>query len=178
MQMSGIYAIRHNEIGSLYIGSAKSISLRWQDHKKMLRGNRHHSTHLQNAWNKYGEACFTFKVLLFCEVEDLLTYEQKAIDSYKPAYNVRKIAHNQTGFKHSEESKAKMSSSHKLSESSKKHRESMAKERKGKAGSKHSEETRRKMSDSHKGLTAGANARWGKKRAEEDAILRSFGYEH
>jgi group I intron endonuclease len=178
MQASGIYTIRHNESGNLYVGSAKSIKLRWQHHKKMLRANRHHSTYLQNAWNKHGEESFTFEVLLVCKVEDLLIYEQRAIDSFKPAYNVRKIAHNQTGFEHTEETKVKMSLSQKSSEAAKQHRENLAKERKGKTGNRHNEETRRKMSESHKGLNAGANARWGKKRAEEDEILRSFGYEH
>lgn len=62
----GVYAIRHIESARAYIGSAKNIYNRWRGHKSDLRYGNHHSPHLQNAWNKYGEAAFVFEVLEVC----------------------------------------------------------------------------------------------------------------
>ncbi len=67
--MKGIYGITNAVNGKVYVGSSKSISRRWKEHRKMLRGNIHHSSHLQYSWNKYGEENFTFEVIE--EVEDV-----------------------------------------------------------------------------------------------------------
>jgi hypothetical protein len=36
----------------------------------LLRGNRHHSHHLQAAWNKYGEASFVFELLAVVDCDN------------------------------------------------------------------------------------------------------------
>lgn len=42
----------------------------------------HHSKHLQNAWNKYGEKAFVFSCLEKCKPEDLLFLEKEYILKY------------------------------------------------------------------------------------------------
>ena len=60
---SGIYAIVHIETGRKYVGSAVNLTKRWNIHRHGLRNKKHHSAALQRAWDKYGEAAFSFEVL-------------------------------------------------------------------------------------------------------------------
>ena len=60
------------------------------EHKYYLNLNRHHSGHLQNAWNKYGADNFKFEILEYCTEEIMLDKEQEYLDKLKPAYNVSK----------------------------------------------------------------------------------------
>lgn len=106
-EKTGIYTIT-SVAGKQYVGSAVNFSLRWNVHKHCLRKGNHHNKPMQNAWNKHGEDYFTFKKIIFCEKEDLIIYEQLAMDALKPKYNVLKIAGNSLGFKHTEESLKKM----------------------------------------------------------------------
>lgn len=112
---SGIYSITNTINGKVYIGSASNIRLRWNFHRSLLGRGKHHSKKLQNSWNKYGDDYFEFKVLLECSVENLLLYEQRAIDSFCAAgelgYNVLPTAGSNYGFKASEDTKKKMSAS-------------------------------------------------------------------
>jgi len=78
----GIYKITNIVDGKFYIGSSKNIRRRWQRHKTDLRNNYHCNSHLQNAWNKYGESSFKFKVIKLVNDKDLLLErEQFYIDS-------------------------------------------------------------------------------------------------
>jgi group I intron endonuclease len=106
---TGIYCIKNLANGNCYIGSSVNIRLRWHEHKYELKNNKHHSRHLQNAYNKYGIELFEFKILINCEVCELLTIEQQFIDSFKPKYNVLKLAGSPLGCKRTEESKRNMS---------------------------------------------------------------------
>lgn len=63
----GIYMIYCIANEKAYVGRSKNINRRWQQHKWYLRTNKHYNTHLQNAWNKYGESSITFHVLENCE---------------------------------------------------------------------------------------------------------------
>ena len=58
-----------------------------------------------------GLSKFTLEILEYCDSKDLICREQYYIDLLKPEYNILKWAHSSLGFKHSEESRAKMSSS-------------------------------------------------------------------
>lgn len=102
---TGIYAIRNVQNGNLYIGSAVRFGWRSTKHRLYLDRGTHHSPHLQRAWKKYGPGSFRFELLLRCTKEDLLFYEQRAIDSYKPEYNVCPKAGSCLGVKRSEEFK-------------------------------------------------------------------------
>ena len=111
---SGIYEIRNDLTGKVYIGSAKRFNFRWNTHRSFLRKGTHHSQHLQAAWNKYGESAFSFNKLVICSIDNLIMYEQIMIDGHKSAdrlhgYNARPIAESVLGFRHSVDSKLKMS---------------------------------------------------------------------
>jgi group I intron endonuclease len=58
-----IYRIRNVVNQKFYVGSTINMKERVRTHRSRLRGNRHHSPHLQAAWNKYGEECFVFEVI-------------------------------------------------------------------------------------------------------------------
>jgi GIY-YIG catalytic domain-containing protein len=73
---SGIYQIRCNQNGKIYVGSAVSLRARWCIHRRELRRRLHHNPHLQHAWNLHGEASFEFTILELVEAPQLLIREQ------------------------------------------------------------------------------------------------------
>lgn len=97
-RVCGIYIII-SPSGRFYIGSAINIRTRWKEHRKALRGGRHRSSPLQRAANKYGVESFIFKILIICDPENLLFYEQIMIDSFKPEYNTSPTAGSNLGLK-------------------------------------------------------------------------------
>lgn len=103
---TGIYQITNLQNGKCYVGSAVSFSKRWKEHLRQLYNGDHHSTVMQRAWNKYGEAAFEFKKLFVCAKADLIWFEQRAIDALKPAYNICKVAGSVLGYRHTDEAKA------------------------------------------------------------------------
>ena len=111
---TGVYQIRNVINNKLYIGSAagKGFRNRWQTHKLDLLKGCHHSSILQNAWNKYGADAFVFEILLYCDPQDCLTFEQTALDTISPAYNISPTAGSQLGYKHSEATKIKIRQAH------------------------------------------------------------------
>ena len=84
---SGIYKIENKVNGKVYIGSSNSIKRRWQKHKALLRHGKHQNSHLQAAWDKYGEDNFSFSVIELCPIDQLISREQYFIDSINPEYN-------------------------------------------------------------------------------------------
>jgi len=64
------------------------------------------------VYNKYGEV-FEAYIIEECSIEILLEREQYYIDTYKPYYNISPSVNSTTGYKHTEESKEKMSISKK-----------------------------------------------------------------
>lgn len=89
--VSGIYVITNIKNGKIYIGQAQKIKKRWDAHKSMLVNSKHPNKYLQNAWNKYGEKSFKFRVLEYCPIELLDEREQHYLDIYMPkgiCYNI------------------------------------------------------------------------------------------
>lgn len=58
-----IYKIINLINNKFYVGSTNNHYERFRVHRNRLRGNKHHSKHLQAAWNKYGEESFVFHVI-------------------------------------------------------------------------------------------------------------------
>lgn len=81
----GIYGIFNTGKQSVYIGSSNNIYKRWIEHRSLLNNNKHHCSHLQNAWNKYGGDAFEFRILESPNVsrEELFECEQKWYDDYR-----------------------------------------------------------------------------------------------
>lgn len=70
----------------------------------------HVNSHLQNAYDKYGNDSLEFEIIEYIEIDDniketLLEREQFWIDTVNPEYNILPIAGSTLGFKHTEETK-------------------------------------------------------------------------
>jgi len=93
----GIYIITNLINKMVYIGQSRNIIQRWREHRSFLRGNvNRENSHLQNAWNKYGEENFEFKVLENCIVENLNEKEIYYIAKYE-SNNRSKGYNNESG---------------------------------------------------------------------------------
>lgn len=111
--VSGIYQIINTANGHSYIGSAVNIAQRWSHHRHNMRRGIHTNTHLQHAWNKYGEERFKFSVIGTCRPDDLIRMEQHLLDGCRPEYNICLVAGSHLGLKYSSETRAKMSEARK-----------------------------------------------------------------
>lgn len=167
MKFSGIYTITNKINQKIYLGCATNIANRWKSHRSYLRLNKHNNTHLQRAWNKYGEENFEFELLIECEEVDLYSEENywcnllNCVD-YKYGYNIkstsptgnfkmseeskRKLAISATGRKHTQETKDKISEISKLKKLSKEHKEILVTCNKSRVWSK---ESRKKASEAN-----------------------------
>lgn len=139
-KVSGVYKIVNLINNKFYVGSAVNLYDRYYSHKASLKKGRHKNSHLQNAFNKYGEENFKFIVLEECEIKDILIREQYYKDLYKSydrevGYDICKIAGNSLGVKRSEEFKEKQ----RLIQTGMKH-------------VSHSQETKNKIGLAHKGM--------------------------
>lgn len=123
--ISGIYYIKNNINNKYYIGQSLNIKQRKQKHFSSLRHNNHHNSYLQNAFNKYGEDAFEFKLIKACKPRYLNRFEKlyiKTYDSYNNGYNLTEGGENPPVLRgkdnpfhnkhHSHESCLKMSKKH------------------------------------------------------------------
>lgn len=107
----GIYKIANKVNDLIYIGSSiKCVKTRWSYHVKDLRANKHHSSRLQNHYNKYGEQSLNFELIeQINDTNSVIEREQFYIDTLKPQFNMCPTAGNCSGRKFTEETKRKMS---------------------------------------------------------------------
>lgn len=88
----GVYKIINKVNGKFYIGSSDRIEIRKYEHWSALRNRTHFNTHLQNAWNLYGEGNFEFVIIEECEPSVQFEKEQFYLDTLNPfddnGYNV------------------------------------------------------------------------------------------
>ena len=112
----GVYKITNIINNKVYVGSAFDINVRWCKHLNELKKNKHHSSKLQRAFNKYGLPNFKFDVIEACDKKVLLEREQYYLDlnnSFYSGYNCTLIVnHPMSGKFHSEETKNKMRKKH------------------------------------------------------------------
>ncbi|MHA1215696.1 MAG: GIY-YIG nuclease family protein [Candidatus Hodarchaeales archaeon] len=81
---AGIYCIENIINKKIYIGQSKNVEKRLKEHKTLLRTNKHHNSHLQHSYNKYGEENFSFCILEKTDdLESLNELENKWIAHYK-----------------------------------------------------------------------------------------------
>lgn len=112
--MSGIYTITNVKNNKMYIGSTISFTDRWKHHRNALNRGNHDNSHLQRAWNKYGEEAFLFEILEECAKEELIENEKFwsqwlcGMNGKKSLYNLTPIAGSSLGYKHTPESLKKM----------------------------------------------------------------------
>ena len=117
-KISGIYKIINKVNGKYYVGmSSNIVKSRWKKHKRFLKDNIHWNKKLQNAWNKYGEENFEWKIIEIIEKEKLNVIEQKYLDVAK---NEQHTCYNLSF--HSKEVFLDKNARAKISEYNKKHR--------------------------------------------------------
>jgi len=168
LSQGGIYHILNTLNGKRYVGSAKCFKVRFSKHVSALSIGNHHARHLQSAYRKYGTDAFEFEPLLICAAEDLLFYEQRALDQMKPEYNSSPTAGNTLGVKCSPERKRKISEAHKGKKHSAEHRANISA---GLVGRKISEKTRAKYRVAARRKAADPEIR---KRMREGCATRTF----
>lgn len=111
---SGVYKIECVENGKVYIGSSIELSKRIYHHKCQLNAGKHHSRHLQNAWNRYGADAFNISVIVRCQPQDCLKQEQRLIDAHdacnqERGFNSAPVAGSCYGTTRSKEARLRMS---------------------------------------------------------------------
>ena len=63
-----VYKIINLTNAKFYVGSTVKWRTRVRTHRRKLAAGTHHCTPLQNAWNKYGEESFVFRIV--AEISD------------------------------------------------------------------------------------------------------------
>lgn len=145
-QNIGVYKITNIKNNKLYIGSSINIRKRWREHRKDLNNNIHHSVYLQRSWNRHGSDSFVFEIIELVNNKKLvISREQFWLDNLKPferdrGYNMYNVANSPLGYKHSQETRLKLSIARKGKQ---------CKEKNHMYGKKHSETTKAQMRLSH-----------------------------
>jgi group I intron endonuclease len=157
---------------------------RWTFHKWNLNNNHHNNKYLQNAWNKYGKDNFKFYVIEKFSVNQNISSDMlnnleikyiKQYDTYNNGFNLtiggegatgnilsesskKKIGFknkiNMTGKKMSDETKKKMSDSHKGYVKTESHRKHLSESLTGYKRSEEQKEKCRKANEGSKQKTA------------------------
>jgi len=160
--ISGIYCFENKQNGMKYIGKSVDLRKRILDHLNNLRKNLDECSYLQNAWNVYGEKCFSIFIIEECSVEEISDKEIFYIKEYKTkrpdGYNLTDGGDGSTGYIHSEETKNKLSQIRKEKFSGANHPrygvslsdKTKDKIKKSLIGKKLSKETKDKLSESRK----------------------------
>jgi group I intron endonuclease len=144
LEKQGVYIITNTVDMRLYPGSTiRPFKERFEEHKNMLRKNKHYCTHLQNFVNKYGIDTLLFRPLeILTPLKDKKLFQKEALKKEQRYLDIYKS----TGllFNSAENALAPMEGKHHTSQAKKK----ISEKNKGKIVSK---ETRMKMSDAKKG---------------------------
>jgi group I intron endonuclease len=77
VSQTGIYLIRNEINGKVYVGKSRWLRHRFRQHRSKLNLGKHPNAHLQAAWNLYGAERFTFQVLEHLPEGDLLLLAQR-----------------------------------------------------------------------------------------------------
>lgn len=166
----GVYSIRCQRDGRVYIGSSVSVGNRLFLHRWHLRKGKHHSSPLQRSWDKHGEAAFAFEVVeAISDVEQLIVREQFWMDRLRAhvrqgGFNICPAAGSPLGRRHTDEARRKISAAKKgkpinISAEGRAAQDAARKRRKGRPGKPASVEARAKMSAAHKGMPSARKGR-------------------
>jgi len=174
---TSIYMWTHIE-GKRYVGSAVDTSKRLLHYFSTKYLDKNKNMSICRALKEHGYGAFSLSILEYIDIRDLskedarnliLGREQYFLDSLSPEYNLLKIAGSSMGFKHSEESLAKLSKAMKGENNPR-----------GMLGKTHSAEAKAKVGKANKGrLPSGVHPtlRWGRllniPRTEEDKAKMS-----
>ncbi len=112
---SGVYCWKNKENEDFYIGSSTDLEKRLKYYCSLsyLKNEKKNKSIIYKSLLKYGYSKFSLQILEYCEPSDCIKKEQYYIDLLKPKYNILKTAGSSLGFKHSEETLAKLSAAQK-----------------------------------------------------------------
>lgn len=109
---TGIYRYINRQNGKSYVGQSLDLKHRHNEHLSSLRRGADGCVLLQRAWDKYGEDNFTYEIICLCQPEELDALEIKYVkefNSYLDGYNCNEGGAGNSGFNHSDITKAKIS---------------------------------------------------------------------
>lgn len=114
-EVCGIYRITNTKTNQCYVGQSQRVKKRLREHFRLLGTGKHPNARLQNAYNKYGSACFVGEIEVRCDdVSDLDTIEEAFISGRAEftspvVYNIADFAKApMRGKFHSEQTRAKI----------------------------------------------------------------------
>jgi group I intron endonuclease len=168
--MGFIYKITNIITNKCYIGETmqKYANRRFKAHMSAIRRGGGCPA-LRDAVKKHGEENFKFEVLLTCPDEDRFRLEKEYIKQHNSlvpnGYNIRDAGEDSSGFKHSDETKAKIS---KICKETSKDPEKLAKMKIGIKAYWGKEENRKAHSER---IKASDNHKNGVKNRNKDPIL-------
>ena len=157
--------MRNLTTGKVYVGSAIDIRRRLQGHIRDLKNNKHHSIHLQRAWNQTGMQYFAFEVVEKVEVHQLISKEQFFLDKMWGAdkrygYNISPTAGSALGVRHRAEVREAMSKRRKGNRHTETTKQIMSEAQLERfSGKGHSESTKKKIAAKAKGRTISKQTR-------------------
>ena len=158
-RIPAIYLIRNKINGKVYVGQTSDLYYRYKSHEGSAKLTDKYNRPLILAFKKYGFNSFEFSILekppkdkkILTEREQ---YWMDKFQCYKPdkGYNACPAANSPLGYKHTEETKRKVSIASSKRKMSPEARRKISNSNKGK---KLSDETKRKISVAQKGIKRG-----------------------
>ena len=108
--MAYIYKITNLKNNKTYIGfTINEIQVRLRNHIRASRQNKKRHTYLHSAIRKYGEDLFIVEEIEYGDNKKLLKERERYwIEYFKPDYNLTKGGDGCLGYKHSNETKSKI----------------------------------------------------------------------
>jgi len=106
---SGVYLWTNLINSKKYVGSSKDIGRRLREYFNINYLEKLTNLPICRALLKYGHENFSLEIMEYCDPSTLLERENHYFKQLKPEYNILQEAGNCLGFKHSEETLAKMS---------------------------------------------------------------------
>jgi len=173
-----IYKITNILNKKVYIGQSADPMARWYRHRYLAK-NKKTNQYVHHAINKHGVKNFTFEILeehIFkndCDLAEARVIRQYKSQDKKFGYNLRPGGNTRGGWKHSEETKKKMS------EDWHKHHtlESIKKAHEANRGRKLSEEHKRKISEHHKENLHAGNYKKGYQPTQDELDKRKITFD-
>lgn len=179
--VAGVYLWFNKSNGHMYVGSSVNLYSRISGY---LSFSKLHGI-IGNALLKYSLDSFVLVIFFVPNATSslVLSLEQSVLDSCVCAYNILPVAGSSAGFKHTDETKAKIGAANKgntyrkgnrLSEETKAKLSEGLKGNKNRQGTNHSEETLAKMSASQQGEN---NSNFNKGKAVYLYVVHCHGFE-
>lgn len=151
--MHYIYVITNTINGKVYIGQTKDPRRRWNEHKRPKT-----NTKLSRAIQEFGVSNFKMEILLegllSTEVDDFETFLIAEYNSIDCGYNICSEGSSTRGVvgrKFTEEHKQKIAEAHKGFKHSEETKQRISKVKTGRKGTPHTEEHKKKLSENMKG---------------------------